>query len=203
MPSEQYRVGYSSVTAGGAVVSGYNTAWNTEVLAGDVYKPDVDNQPTAVIGSVDSATQITLSGNWAGNSFTKGKYLIQRSWSVNKNLARPFQGDADLADILREQVIDKIDTELMSPTIDLIKTTPSGTTIGPGGVTTPKIYCAGGVDPPYVSFSNETHESIKDFSKKITEHERAMLFWNGDTYRLEVYEVKKNRFYTLGGKEIA
>ena len=112
MSSEQYRVGRSSVTPNQQTVTGYSTSWNTEVLAGDVYKPDVDTEPTAVIGSVDSATQLTLSSNWAGTTHTYQTYMIQRSWTPNLNYARPYQGDADLADLLREQIIDKLDTDV-------------------------------------------------------------------------------------------
>jgi len=139
MSSEQYRVGYSSVTPGAAIVSGYGTLWSSSVLAADVYKPDIDAQPTAVIGSVDSNTQLTLASNWAGTTITYKKYMIQRSFSVNKNLARPYQGDADLADLLREQVIDKIDTEMQNPTFTEASavtyvTSPSGTTITNGQI---------------------------------------------------------------------
>lgn len=134
MPSEQYRVGHSSVTPGQQTVSGYSTSWSTEVLAGDVYKPDVDTEPTQVIGTVVNDTTLTLSANWAGTTHTYQTYMIQRSWTPNKNLARPYQGDADLADMLREQVVDKIDTEMQNPTVTKISgvtyaSRPSGTTI--------------------------------------------------------------------------
>ena len=112
MSSEQYRVGHSSVTPGAATVTGYSTSWNSNVLAADIYKPDIDSQPTAVIGSVDSDTQLTLSSNWAGTTIAYKKYMIQRAFTTNYNLARPYQGDADLADLLREQVVDKIDAAL-------------------------------------------------------------------------------------------
>ncbi|MCK5577842.1 MAG: hypothetical protein KAI14_05935 [Dehalococcoidales bacterium] len=114
MAQEQYREGTISVTNGSAVVTGLNTLWDANVVAGAVFKLDLDGDATYVIASVDSDTQITLSANYAGDTDSGQSYMIQRSFTPNMGYARPVQGDADLADILREQVIDKIDTDMES-----------------------------------------------------------------------------------------
>jgi len=57
----------------------------------------------------------------------------------------------------------------------------------------------GGVDPPYVSFSNETHDSIRLFAGEVHEHEKVMIFWNGETERMELYVIGEDNFYTFTG----
>ena len=83
-------------------------------MAGDVYKPKIDTQPTAVIGTIVNNTQLTLSSNWGGTTITHKKYMIQRSFSTNLSYARTYQGDSDVADIFREQIVDKMDTDIWS-----------------------------------------------------------------------------------------
>ena len=65
-----------------------------------------------------------------------------------------------------------------------------------------KITAVGGVDPPYVSFSAETHESIREFAKNVEEHEKVMVFWNTKNKQMEVYVISEDKFYTLDGKLI-
>ncbi|HCM36321.1 MAG: hypothetical protein A3J30_02065 [Candidatus Wildermuthbacteria bacterium RIFCSPLOWO2_02_FULL_47_9c] len=64
---------------------------------------------------------------------------------------------------------------------------------------TGKLTALGGVDPPYVSFSAETRETIRNFAKDVQEHEEAMLFWNGETRRMEAYVIGEDAFYTITG----
>ena len=66
-----------------------------------------------------------------------------------------------------------------------------------------KATITGGIDPPYISFSNETYESIRDYAKDVEEHEKAMLFWNDKTHRIEVYDINEDKFYTITGEQIA
>jgi len=65
-----------------------------------------------------------------------------------------------------------------------------------------KITAAGGIDPPYISFSDESHQSIREFAKSVEEHEKVMQFWNGETHRLEVYVINEDKFYTITGELI-
>ncbi|MCK5560054.1 MAG: hypothetical protein KAJ51_05650, partial [Thermoplasmata archaeon] len=61
---------------------------------------------------------------------------------------------------------------------------------------------AGGVDPPFISFSNETHESIRQSAQNVADHEKVMQFWNGEARRIEIYVISEDTFYTLDGKLI-
>ena len=58
-----------------------------------------------------------------------------------------------------------------------------------------KATIAGGVDPPYVSFSTQTHESIRRFAKELKPHEKVMLFWNGEKF--QYYNVEKDTFANI------
>lgn len=60
----------------------------------------------------------------------------------------------------------------------------------------------GGVDPPYISFSSESHETIREYAKEVEEHEKVMQFWNGEAQRIEIYIIAEDKFYTLAGKLI-
>lgn len=60
----------------------------------------------------------------------------------------------------------------------------------------------GGVDPPYVSFSDESHESIREYANDVVEHEKVMLFWNEEAFRIEVYVIAEDNFYTITGELI-
>ncbi|KAA0003868.1 MAG: hypothetical protein FE048_00680 [Thermoplasmata archaeon] len=60
----------------------------------------------------------------------------------------------------------------------------------------------GGVDPPYISFSEESHESIREYAKEVEEHEKVMQFWNGEAHRMEVYVISEDTFYTITGELI-
>lgn len=77
-----------------------------------------------------------------------------------------------------------------------------------GSVHTPDLYVSGkgtftgGVDPPYISFSEETHESIREYAREVTVHEKVMQFWNGDAHRMEVYVINEDAFYTITGEKI-
>lgn len=114
MPTEQYKTGAASFTSASQIVtfSGGAQLLTDGVGAGHVIKRDLDGAPACVIGSVDSETQVTLVANYAGDTAATVAYMIHRSFTPVQGLARPQQSDADLADILRELVIDKIDNLL-------------------------------------------------------------------------------------------
>ena len=74
------------------------------------------------------------------------------------------------------------------------------------------IYCTGkltsdgGNDPPYVLYNKETRESIKRrVAKEVAgdKLEGAVLFWNGETERFEVYLPAKGEFRDLQGRVLA
>jgi len=58
----------------------------------------------------------------------------------------------------------------------------------------------GGVDPPYISYSKESHESIRQYAEDVEEHEEVMQFWNGEAHRMEIYVISEDAFYTLTGE---
>ena len=60
----------------------------------------------------------------------------------------------------------------------------------------------GGVGPPYISFSNESHESIRQYSKNVDTSDEVMQFWNEEAHRMEVYVIDEDRFYTISGELI-
>jgi len=65
-----------------------------------------------------------------------------------------------------------------------------------------KIHADGGVDPPYISFSDQSHESIRQYAKSVDSHEKVMQFWNGKSHRMEVYVIAEDKFYSIDGKLI-
>lgn len=65
-----------------------------------------------------------------------------------------------------------------------------------------KATITGGVDPPYISFSNESYESIRKYAKNVEEHEKVMLFWNAKTKRIEVYVIGDDAFYAIDGERV-
>ncbi len=79
--SNWYKAGTVTVTNGSAVVTGSGTAWTTiEVRPGDVFL--TDGTRLYEILTVDSATQITLAGPWAGTTASGQTYGIIRNFSV-------------------------------------------------------------------------------------------------------------------------
>ena len=65
-----------------------------------------------------------------------------------------------------------------------------------------KATITGGVDPPFISFSKESHASIREFAKDVEDHEEVMQFWNGDSHRMEIYVISEDLFYTIAGELI-
>ena len=65
-----------------------------------------------------------------------------------------------------------------------------------------KITVPGGIDPPYVSFSKESHNSIREYAADVYDHEEVMQFWNGDAHRMEIYVISEDAFYMLTGELI-
>ncbi len=112
MGTEQYRTGTVSVTTASQIVLGDGTDWANEVEAGQIFKVDLDNESTYSIAQVYTATRLGLSANYLGSTNSGIDYMICRSFSANRSYWRPRQGDYDWAEILSEQTIDKIDTDI-------------------------------------------------------------------------------------------
>ena len=65
-----------------------------------------------------------------------------------------------------------------------------------------KITASGGIDPPYISFSAESHKSIREYAKEVEPHEKVMQFWNGKFHRIEIYVISEDKFYTITGESV-
>lgn len=64
-----------------------------------------------------------------------------------------------------------------------------------------KATITGGVDPPFIFFSNESHQNIRHYAKSIRhyakgveEHEKVMMFWNGESNRIKIYVISDDKF---------
>ena len=62
-----------------------------------------------------------------------------------------------------------------------------------------KLTVSGGVDPPYVSFTSENHDTIRAMALDVEEKEEVMVFWNTDLKQMEVYVINEDKFYTFEG----
>lgn len=80
---------------------------------------------------------------------------------------------------------------------DIITSTYATNTMTGDLNVTGKITATGGVDPPYVSYSDQTHKSIINFSKSC--HDNVMQFWCNTHKRMEIYIIKEDQFYTFEG----
>jgi len=60
----------------------------------------------------------------------------------------------------------------------------------------------GGIDPPYISFSKESHESIREYALEVEDHEEVMQFWNDEIHQMEIYVISEDAFYTFTGELI-
>lgn len=58
------------------------------------------------------------------------------------------------------------------------------------------------LDPDYISYSKESHESIREYSRNVEDHEAVMQFWNGEAHRMEIYDISQDAFYTFNGELI-
>jgi len=76
--------------------------------------------------------------------------------------------------------------------------TPPAITINNNG----KVSIPGGIDPPYISYSKESHSSIREYAQDVEDHEEVMQFWNGDAHRMEIYVISEDAFYTITGELI-
>ena len=70
-----HRAGRVSVVNGSAIVTGYGTRWLNYIKPGDVFMLD---SLLISIASIDDHDQLTLSGNWAGESRSMVKYSIDQ-----------------------------------------------------------------------------------------------------------------------------
>ena len=63
-----------------------------------------------------------------------------------------------------------------------------------------KITAVGGVDPPYVSYSDESCNSIRAMYKRDAVKDNVMQFWNASERRFDYYLADEDKCYPMGGE---
>ena len=63
-----------------------------------------------------------------------------------------------------------------------------------------KINAVGGVDPPYISFSKESFDSIRKMSIDVDQDE-VMQFWSSEFNRMLIYDIEQDKFFDFNGVE--
>src|SRR4030066_317782 len=111
MAQMQYKTGTVTVTNADATVTGLGTLFVANIAAGAIFKVDGDTA-TYVVGSITSDTALELTANYTGTTGGSKTYAIHRDFSVNRGYAMPNKGEAEFPDLLREQVIKKIDEDM-------------------------------------------------------------------------------------------
>ena len=113
MSTEQYTTGTVLVTAASTFIYGTNTSWNNKTIhESHKFKVKLDGERSYTIATIVSATKIQLSTKYRGNTGRDKSYLIGRSFSPHRSYARLYQGDSYSGDIIRTQVIDRIDSDI-------------------------------------------------------------------------------------------
>lgn len=120
MGTEQYRDGAVSVITASQIVLGDDTDWTNEIVAGQIFKVDLDGESTYSISSVVNATRLILSSKYGGDTNSGLDYIICRNFTANRSWYRPSQGDFDWAEILSLETLDKIDTDIANLQSDII-----------------------------------------------------------------------------------
>ncbi len=116
MSSEQYRTGLiAQITNGSQIVIGTASCdWSNNVAVPNTFKVARDNESTYILGSIIGASRIILSSNYTGSTGSGLSYSVQRSFSANRGYWRVLSGDFDFAEILSQDTIDKIDTDIQN-----------------------------------------------------------------------------------------
>lgn len=112
MGAAQYKIGLVSVTNSSQIWIGASTDWLNQLSVGDAAKVDRDNESTYIIGNIISATRMIMSSNYTGSTDSGLNYMVNRDYTVNRSYWRPAQGDYDFAELLSQEVIDKIDEDI-------------------------------------------------------------------------------------------
>jgi len=105
----QYSTGTVATTAASAIVTGTGTSWNTEAAVGDIFIASGD-VVVYFVQSVDSDTQITLTGNH-DTTQSGVTYTLTRDFSTYHNIPLLNSGDIDLGLILN-RIVTVIDLAL-------------------------------------------------------------------------------------------
>ena len=111
---EQFTSGTVDVVEGSKLVrADSGVDWkDAGIGTGHKFKLDDGGAYSYTIATRVSATCIRLSENYTDASVNNVSYMITRSFTTNRSYARLYQGDSDSADIIREQIVDEIDSDV-------------------------------------------------------------------------------------------
>lgn len=113
MSIEQYRTGLVRVVTGSKLVYGTGTGWSNGTIGeSHKFKLDLDGGNTYTVATILSATRLQLSSSYLTASLQNQYYMVTRSFTPYRNYARLFQGDSDAADLIRDQIVTPIDTDI-------------------------------------------------------------------------------------------
>lgn len=142
------------------------------------------------IGTTSPAARLYIS---SGSGFSEPQLHLQQTNPDDLARLRFTSGNASSWDI----AVGRSNVNYMNFFVDgrnVMTLKPNGDLQVIGKVT------SGGLDPPYISFSNESHTSIRQYARDVESHEKVMQFWNGEAHRMEVYVIDEDRFYTITGE---
>jgi len=113
MSSTQWRDGLVNVVnASQTIIGTASCDWANQITTSHRFKVDRDGESTYQVGQVVSATRMILNANYAGDTGTGLSYMANRSYTISRGYWRCLQGDFDFAEILSQDTIDKIDTDI-------------------------------------------------------------------------------------------
>ena len=113
MSSEQWKTGLITlVNASQTVIGTASCDWLNQLEAGHVLKQNADGEATYTIATILTATRLILSAKYSGTGGTGLGYMACRSFTTNRGYWRPLQGDSDWAEVMSQETLDKIDTDM-------------------------------------------------------------------------------------------
>lgn len=213
MAAEQYRTGLVTVAnASPTVIGTASCDWLNQLAAGHVFKLDQDGEVTYTIATILTATRLVLSANYADTGGSGLNYIACRSFSVNRGFWRPLQGDHDWAEIMSQETIDKIDTDVqnlitsdvnLNASIDSLQASmdlaaPKASPIFTGVVTAPTIDLTGGqIAFPADAVPSADPNTLDDYEEGVFEVVIACSTSGGYTMA-----TSKNLAYTKTGRDV-
>ena len=127
----QYSLGTVSVINGSPVVTGVGTSWSSALAAGQLFA--LNNVFVwYTILSVNSDTQITLTGNYVGATTNAATYIVQRDFTPNNNYPIPSYGDTGSATLIAQTLL-QLDAELAA--LSVVTQTIQGNIVVDGQLT--------------------------------------------------------------------
>ena len=176
--------GYQNTASGAGALSDNTTGYNNTAIGSQAFYSNTTGNNNTTIGYA------------AGDNITTGSRNIIIGSDIDAPSATA-DNQLSIGNLIFGTGLDGTGTTISTGNVGIGTASPTSKLHVIGKAT-----FTGGVDPPYISFSNESHESIKEFAKTVEEHEKVMQFWNEQTRRMEVYVIDEDKFYTIAGELI-